>query len=121
MASCIHCGRSDKVMRCICDDCCEKLELRGIHKGTELPPLFTRCEPDADDGHLVSYQISDPVLVWCQGRECPWVVAVYERDEGAMYEGWESADHTGEILRPDCWMELPGETELAQLRAKAEK
>lgn len=104
MARCMKCGRSDKVMRCICQDC---LAQAGWHPADQLPPLFTRCEPDEDDGHLVTYQISDPVLVWCRDRECPWIVAVYEKDEGFNYESWETADHTGEVLHPDWWMELP--------------
>lgn len=60
----------------------------------------------------MTYQISDPVLVWCRDRECLWIVAVYEKDEGINYESWETADHTGEVLHPDWWMELPENPEV---------
>lgn len=94
MARCMKCGRSDKVMCCICQDC---LAQAGWPPADQLPPLFTRCEPDEDDGHLVTYQISDPVLVWCRDREyhtARQTEIEYTREQilrGSMYqETWKN-------------------------------
>lgn len=109
MAKCAKCGRSDKVMRCICEECLAELTAAPIHPAEELPPLFTQCEPvdpDNPDEGFLTFRVSDPVLCWCPDREEPRVVGVYIEGPGD-FKGWEIADYTGEQLDPTHWFALP--------------